>query len=352
MAGGGTGGHVIPALAIAQELRARYAAEVRFVGTARGLENKLVPAAGFELALIEVGALKNVGWTTRLSTLWQLPGAVLRSRRIIREFRPDVVIGVGGYASGPAVLAAEMAGVPTLLFEPNRVPGFANRVVARWASAAAVQFEETRHFFRNAELTGVPVRKEFFSITPRPADAPLTLLVFGGSQGAAALNRVMMESVAALQQAGWRLIHQTGARDYNQVQDAYQQSGISAEVTPFIDRMPEAFARADLLLCRAGAATVAEVAAAGKPAILVPFPRAADDHQRRNAEALAEAGAAMLIPEAELTSERLVETVGALLAGRNRFQEMSAAARTLAHPNAAQDIAGMVARLTGVALQP
>jgi len=357
LAGGGTGGHVIPALAIAQELRARYSAEIKFIGTARGLETKLVPAAGFELALIEVGALKSVSFATRLSTLWQLPGAVLRSRRILREFRPDVVIGVGGYASGPAVLAAEMAGVPTLLFEPNRVPGFANRVVARWASAAAVQFEETRQRFRNAQVTGTPVRKEFFDIPPRPPDAPPTLLVFGGSQGAAALNQVMMESAAALKLAGVSVIHQTGERDYNQVQAAYREAGIEpcgsgrparpgeGEVFAFIDQMPQAFASADLLLCRSGASTVAEVAAAGKPAIFVPFPRAADDHQRRNAEALVEAGAAVLIPEAELTSERLVRTVGELFADRQRLGRMAVAARGLAHPNAAEDIAGMAARL-------
>ena len=349
LAGGGTGGHVIPALAIAQELRARHSAEIKFIGTARGLETKLVPAAGFELELIEVGALKNVGLVTRLSTLWQLPGALLRSRRIIREFRPEVVIGVGGYASGPAMLAAEMAGVPTLIFEPNLVPGFANRMVARWASAAAVHFDETKRFLPRAQVTGVPVRKEFFSIPPRAAGAPPTLLVFGGSQGAAALNRVMMETAAALKQAGVSVIHQTGERDYNRVQAAYQQSGLSAEVTPFIDRMPEAFARADLLLCRSGASTVAEVAAAGKPAIFVPFPRAADDHQRRNAEALAQAGAAVLLPEAELTSAGLVKAAGELLADRKRLQEMSAAARKLAHPNAAQDIAGIAASLAGIA---
>lgn len=347
LAGGGTGGHVIPALAIAQELRSRHAADIKFIGTARGLETKLVPAAGFELALIEVGALKNVGFATRLATLWQLPSAVLRSRRILRDFRPDVVIGVGGYASGPAVLAAEMAGIPTLLFEPNFVPGFANRVVARWASAAAVQFPETARRFRNARVTGVPVRKDFFELPPRPGDAPPTLLVFGGSQGAAALNRVMMESAAALKQAGVSVIHQTGERDYNQVQAACQQSGSSAEVIPFIDRMPEAFARADLLLCRSGASTVAEVAAAGKPAIFVPFPRAADDHQRRNAEALANAGAALLMPEAELTSAGLAKTVGELLADKEHLSKMAAAARALAHPNAAEDIARMAVRLTG-----
>jgi UDP-N-acetylglucosamine--N-acetylmuramyl-(pentapeptide) pyrophosphoryl-undecaprenol N-acetylglucosamine transferase len=347
LAGGGTGGHVIPALAIAQELRARYSAEIQFIGTARGIENKLVPAAGFELALIEVGALKSVGVTTRLATLVRLPGALLRSRRILRQFRPDVVIGVGGYASGPAVLAAEMAGIPTLLFEPNLVPGFANRVVARWASAAAVQFDETHRCFRNAQVTGTPVRKEFFEIPARPAGAPPTLLVFGGSQGAGALNRVMMESAAALKQAGVSVIHQTGERDYNQVQAAYQQSGLPAEVTPFIDRMPEAFARADLLLCRAGASTVAEVAAAGKPAIFVPFPRAADDHQRRNAEALVRAGAAVLIPEAELTSARLVKSIGALLADTECLGKMAAAARSLAHPDAAEAVASMAAKLAG-----
>ncbi len=359
LAGGGTGGHVIPALAIAQELRSSHAADIKFIGTARGLETKLVPGAGFELALIEVGALKNVGLATRLATLWQLPKAVLASRRILRDFRPDVVIGVGGYASGPAVLAAEMAGIPTLLFEPNFVPGFANRMVARWASAAAVQFEETRHHFPNAQVTGVPVRKEFFSLPPRAADAPPTLLVFGGSQGAAALNRVMMESAAALQRAGVSVIHQTGERDYNQVQSAYREAGIGlcgsgrparpgeAEVVAFIDRMPQAFARADLLLCRSGASTVAEVAAAGKPAIFVPFPRAADDHQRRNAEALAQAGGALLIPEAVLTSERLMTPVSKLLADRAGLTQMGVAARRLAHPNAAEAVVALAARLTG-----
>nr|MDP9263182.1 UDP-N-acetylglucosamine--N-acetylmuramyl-(pentapeptide) pyrophosphoryl-undecaprenol N-acetylglucosamine transferase [Acidobacteriota bacterium] len=239
----------------------------------------------------------------------------------------------------------------TLLFEPNLVPGFANRMVARWASAAAVQFEETRGRFRNAVVTGVPVRQEFFAIPPRPANAPPALLVFGGSQGAGALNRVMMESAAALKLAGLSVIHQTGERDYNQAKAAYQQSGLSAEVTPFIDRMPEAFARADLLLCRSGASTVAEVVAAGKPAIFVPFPRASDDHQRRNAEALVAAGAAVLIPEAELTSAHLMKTVGELLADKKRLGEMSAAARKLAHPDAAEETAQMAARLAGVAKQ-
>ena len=351
LAGGGTGGHVIPALAIAQELRSRYNAEVIFVGTARGIENRLVPAAGFGLELVQVGALKNVGLATRARTLFDLPRAVVRSWRILKDFRVQVVIGVGGYASGPAMLAAALAGVPTLAFEPNFVPGFANRVVAPMVNAAAVHFPETARSFRRAQVTGVPVRRQFFEIAPRPAGAPPTLLAFGGSQGATALNRALAASLPALIRAlpGLHILHQTGERDYNDAQAAYLQAGISAEVSPFIDDMAGVFARADLLLCRSGASTVAEVTAAGKPAVFVPFPRAADDHQRRNAEALAQAGAAVVIPEAELTAERLVETVSRLMTDRARLAAMGAAARRLAHPDAARTIAEMAARLAGEA---
>jgi UDP-N-acetylglucosamine--N-acetylmuramyl-(pentapeptide) pyrophosphoryl-undecaprenol N-acetylglucosamine transferase len=350
LAGGGTGGHVIPALAIAQELRSRYAAQVIFVGTARGIENRLVPAAGFGLELVQVGALKNVGLATRARTLFDLPRAVVRSWRVLKDFRAQVVIGVGGYASGPAMLAAALAGVPTLAFEPNFVPGFANRVVAPMVNAAAVHFPETARWFRGAVVTGVPVRRRFFEIPPRPAEAPPTLLAFGGSQGATALNRVLAASLPALIHAlpGLHILHQTGERDYNDAQAAYLQAGISAEVSPFIDDMPGAVARADLLLCRSGASTVAEVMAAGKPAVFVPFPRAADDHQRRNAEALAQAGAAVVIPEAELTAEHLVETVSRLMGNRARLAAMGAAARRLAHPDAAGAIAEMAARLAGL----
>ncbi|HYX67507.1 MAG TPA: undecaprenyldiphospho-muramoylpentapeptide beta-N-acetylglucosaminyltransferase [Terriglobales bacterium] len=351
LAGGGTGGHVIPALAIAQELRSRYSAEVVFVGTARGIENRLVPAAGFRLALVQVGALKNVGLATRVRTLFDLPRAVVRSWGILNDFRAQVVIGVGGYASGPAMLAAALSGAPTLAFEPNFVPGFANRVVAPMVSAAAVHFPETAGCFRGAVVTGVPVRRQFFDIPPRPAGALPTLLAFGGSQGATALNRTLAASLPVLIRAlpGLHILHQTGERDYNDAQAAYLQAGISAEVSPFIDDMPGAFARADLLLCRSGASTVAEVTAAGKPAVFVPFPRAADDHQRRNAEALAQAGAALVIPEAELTAERLVETVSKLMGDRGRLAAMGAAARRLAHPDAARTIAEMAARLAGQA---
>src|SRR5713226_1268473 len=313
LAGGGTGGHVIPALAIAQTLKRDYLAEVLFIGTARGIENRLVPAAGFPLCLIRVGGLKNVSLATWFKTVLDLPRAVWDSWRMLVEFHPDVVIGVGGYASGPAMFAASLSGLPTLAFEPNVVPGFANRLVAPMVSAAAVHFQETCRYFRRCRVTGVPVRQAFFEVPDNQnKNGPPTLLIFGGSQGA---------------------------------QAAYQRAGVSAAVYRFIDDMPAAFARADLLICRSGASTVAEVAAAGKPAIFIPFARAADDHQRVNAQALERAGAAVMLEESNLTGERLVELLGSLLQDRKRLNQMGTAARGLAHPQAARDIAAMAARL-------
>ncbi len=350
LAGGGTGGHVIPALAIAHELKEEFNAEVVFVGTARGIENRLVPAAGFPLRLVDIGALKKVSLLTRIKTLFALPRAVFAASQILREFRPDVVIGVGGYASGPAMLAAAISSVPTIAFEPNSVPGFANKVVANMISTAAVHFQETCRWFGRCVVTGVPVRRAFFDSPPRPPDADPTLLLFGGSQGAHALNRALVEALPELRErvAGLHVIHQTGERDYNDCQAEYLRAGISAEVSPFIDDMPEAFARADLLICRSGASTVAEVTAAGKPAIFVPFPHAADDHQRRNAEVLTKKQAALLIPEAELTPQRLAETVIGLLNDRRLLAAMGAAARALSHPDAAQKIAQLGAKLAGI----
>ena len=350
LAGGGTGGHVIPALAIAHELQKTYGAEILFIGTARGIENRLVPAAGFSLQLIEVGALNRVSLSTRLKTVFGLPRAVFAARSMLSEFQPDVVIGVGGYASGPAMLAAVMMHIPTLAFEPNVVPGFTNRMVAHWVSAAAVHFEETAKYFRHAEVTGVPVRQAFFDIAGKIAqhDRP-TLLVFGGSQGAHAINQAMMQCLPELmkQAPDIHVIHQTGERDYNDAQAAYQRAGVSAEVFPFINDMPAFFARADLLLCRSGASTVAEITAAGKPAIFVPLPTAADDHQRVNAQALERAGAAVVLEETKLDEVWLVETVSNLLGDSSRLRRMSEAARSLAHPDAAKDIGAMAAKLAG-----
>src|SRR5712664_4936954 len=225
VAGGGTGGHVIPALAIAHELQKRYSGEVLFIGTARGIENRLVPAAGFPLRLVQVGALNKVSLKTRLKTLFDLPRAVWDSRRVLAEFRPDVVIGVGGYASGPAMLAAVVKHIPTLAFEPNVVPGFANRMVARFVSGAAVHFEETAEYFRHAEVTGVPVREAFFEVGARPRDGARTLLVFGGSQGAHAINEAMIRCWPALlrQMPGIHIIHQTGERNHHDALAAYDR---------------------------------------------------------------------------------------------------------------------------------
>jgi len=353
LAGGGTGGHVIPALAIANELKKTYGAEVLFIGTARGIENRLVPAAGYPLRLVGAGALKNVSLMTRMKTAFDLPRAVWDAGRMLNEFAPDVVIGVGGYASGPAMLAAVVKHIPTLAFEPNVVPGFANRVVARFVSGAAVHFEETAKYFRRAEVTGVPVRQAFFEIRAKRGGTP-TLLVFGGSQGAHAINEAMIRCLPELrrQARGIRIIHQTGERDYNDALAAYQAFSSagdeSAEVFKFIEDMPAAFARADLVVCRSGASTVAEITAAGKPAIFVPFPRAADDHQRVNAEALARVGAAVVVEESKLEGVWLAETIAALLGDPRRLHVMSEAARELAHPNAARDIAGMAARMAGM----
>jgi len=349
LAGGGTGGHVIPALAIANELKKSYAAECLFIGTARGIENRLVPAAGYPLKLVRVGALKNVSLITRLKTAFDLPRALWGAGGMINEFAPDVVIGVGGYASGPAMLSAVVKHIPTLAFEPNAVPGFANRMVARFVSAAAVHLEETAQYFRHGEVTGVPVRQAFFEIASKRGGTP-TVLVFGGSQGAHAINEAIFRCLPVLQREarGIHIIHQTGERDYNDALAAYGSHNESAEVFKFIEDMPAAFARADLVVCRSGASTVAEIAAAGKPAIFIPLPTAADDHQRVNAEALARHGAAVVVEQSKLEGVWLAETIAALLQDPQRLLKMGHAARELAHPNAARDIAAMAARIAGI----
>jgi UDP-N-acetylglucosamine--N-acetylmuramyl-(pentapeptide) pyrophosphoryl-undecaprenol N-acetylglucosamine transferase len=347
IAGGGTGGHIIPGLAIARALQQEYGAEVMFIGTPRGLESKLVPQAGFPLRMVNIGALKGVSIARRLRTLFDLPRAVFAAGRMIREFRADIVVGVGGYASGPAMIAAVVRGVPTLAFESNRVPGFANRAVASFVSAAAVHFEETAKYFRNAQVTGVPVRTDFFQAQSQRASHSPTILVTGGSQGAKALNKAFREAAPELvnRMPNLRIIHQTGERDLADTKAAYEKAGIEAEVSAFVTDMPAAFAKADLILCRSGASTVAEIAAAGKAAIFVPFPFATDDHQKRNAEALSTKGAALLLVESELTPERLANEVSSLMLNANRLQEMSATAKTMAHPEAARAIARLAAEL-------
>jgi UDP-N-acetylglucosamine--N-acetylmuramyl-(pentapeptide) pyrophosphoryl-undecaprenol N-acetylglucosamine transferase len=355
IAGGGTGGHVIPALAIARELRDAHAAEVRFVGTARGLETRLVPQAGFRVDLVRSGQLKNVGLATRLRTAVDLPLGVLQCVRILREIRPQVVVGVGGYASGPAMLAAVLLRVPTLAFEPNAVPGLANRLVGRWVSAAAVNFEQTQRYFRKARVTGIPVRAEFFAIAPKTADATQRLLVFGGSQGARVLNEAMPKIAARLLErfADLEIVHQAGARAAEATAQTYARAGLAGEplgrrvrVQAYLDRMPEEFAAADLILCRSGASTMAELGAAGKASLLVPFARASDDHQFKNAEVFRDAGAAQILTEAELGDpDALLGSLATLLNNPQTLQTMGERARRLARPDAAREIAAIVAQL-------
>ncbi|WP_419804028.1 undecaprenyldiphospho-muramoylpentapeptide beta-N-acetylglucosaminyltransferase [Terriglobus sp.] len=355
IAGGGTGGHVIPALAIGRELRDRHGAEVRYIGTARGIETKLVPEAGFPLDLIQVGKLKNVGLRERGKTLTDLPRGILLCRGILRSFRPEVVIGVGGYASGPAMLAAVLLRIPTVAYEPNAAPGLTNRLVGKYVTAACVNFPKSTKYFRNAEVTGVPVREAIAAIPDSPSGEPLRLLVTAGSNGAKVFNDTLPLIARDLLAAvpGLTIVHQTGERALDSTVSAYEANGIpiSASEAPvsvqaFLTDMPAQLERADLVLARSGS-TVAELAAAGRPSLLVPFPQAADDHQTRNAQAMVQAGAAQMLLQRELTPELLSEAITDLLNDPARLRSMGQKARAASHPGALQAI---VQRVLGVAL--
>ncbi len=345
IAGGGTGGHIIPALAVARELRSRYNAEILFVGTARGMESRLVPEAGFRLELIEIGPLNQVSLATKLRTLAGLPLSLVACSKLISQFKADAVFGVGGYASGPAMGAAILRGVPTMAFEPNAVPGMANRLVGRWVRAAAVNFPPAAAWFRNAEVTGIPVRPEFFALQPLADDAAPHLLVFGGSQGARLFNTLLPPLVPGMLAAvpGLTILHQAGARHAESTRAAYVSSGADParwRVEAFLDAMAERIGEANLVMARSGASTVAELAAAGKPALLVPFAAAADNHQRSNALVMVQAGAAVMVEERELSvSGKLAEALIGLLKDGERLARMGEQARSLARPDAAEQIA-------------
>ena len=351
--GGGTGGHVIPGLAIARELRDRHRAECLFVGTPRGLEGKLVPAAGFAIEMVTVGQFNNVSFRKRLRTALDLPRSVIDALRIMSHFHPNVVISVGGYASGPGAAAAIFRRTPLLAFEPNLVPGMANRAVARLVTAAAVHFPQTAKMFRNAEVTGVPVRREFFDVPPVQAcpDAP-NLLVFGGSQGARAINDAFIAALPALEKKlpHLRIVHQTGTKDLDRVRAAYSSLTpgtrlATSEVRDFISDMATHFSVAQAIVCRSGASTAAEVAAAGRAAIFIPFPQAADDHQTKNAEAFAACDAALLLAQSQLTAESLIAALLTLLSDPVKLARMGANARQMSHPRAAERIAEMAAHM-------
>jgi len=318
VAGGGTGGHVYPGLAIADELRRRGPdREVLFVGTAAGLESKLVPARGYRLETVRASGLVGKGLGAKLAGLGRLPLGILESGRILGRFRPRLVVGVGGYASGPVLLAAIARRIPTLIHEQNRWPGVTNRALARWVDRIAVTFDGTYGALgQRGVVTGNPVGAGFARIPEwKPSPGNRRLLVFGGSRGARALNDAMIAALPRLAAAeGIAVHHQTGPADHDRVARAYAAAGLAdAQVEPYIDAMPEALEAADLVVCRAGASTLAELAAAGRAAILVPFPFAAHDHQRQNARGFVEAGAARLLEQANLTGETLVEKMRELL---------------------------------------
>jgi UDP-N-acetylglucosamine--N-acetylmuramyl-(pentapeptide) pyrophosphoryl-undecaprenol N-acetylglucosamine transferase len=337
MAGGGSGGHVIPALAVANELR-RRGHSVVFVGTERGMEGRLVPEAGFELCKIRIGGLNRVGMRQRFATLARLPFVTLECGNPVR--RAAAVFSMGGYVAGPPVMAALAARVPVVVMEPNAVAGFTNRAIGRMVARALISFPETARYFRKGrtELTGLPVREAFFAVAPKARGAVLNLLITGGSQGSGTLNRAARESWPLFREAGIavRMVLQTGTAAAEKLQGEFEESGIAGEVTPFITDMPAAFAEADLVICRSGAGAVSELAAAGRPSILVPFPFAADDHQARNAEALERGGAARMIRDGDLTGRKLVETVLELANGSNTLPAMGESARAFARPGAAR----------------
>jgi UDP-N-acetylglucosamine--N-acetylmuramyl-(pentapeptide) pyrophosphoryl-undecaprenol N-acetylglucosamine transferase len=350
IAAGGTGGHIYPALAVAQEIMRRDSgSQVRFVGTARGLETRLVPQAGFELSLIESTGLVNMGLAARARGLAVLPRSFVAARRLLRSFQPEVVVGAGGYVTGPVLLTAALMRLPTLVMESNAIPGFTNRRLARFVRAAAVSFEVTVPYFQGkAVVTGNPVSPDFFDLPAQQREAgKLSVLLFGGSQGSRALNEAMTGALPLLNRNQLHVTHQTGANDYARVRSAYEQAGwvMNADVREYIDDMVAAFGKADLIIARGGATTSAELAAAGRAAILVPLPGQLE--QQRNAEVLQAAGGARMILNAELSGKRLADEINALGAAPNRISEMAQAVRTLARPGAAAVTVDLIERLIG-----
>src|SRR3954467_12420866 len=343
IAGGGTGGHLYPGIAVARELLARRPdAEVSFAGTARGIEARVIPREGFALDLIRSSGVKGKSLFDRVRGAALVPIGLADGWRILSKRRPSLVIGVGGYSSGPVVIVAALRRVPTMLLEQNAVPGLTNRVLSRFVQAAAVTFDSTQAFFgAKAFVSGKPGRPEFFAASvPHQESARddqtsvARVLVFGGSQGAHAINVAMVEAASQLAAGGQalRLVHQTGKRDVEMVRTAYREAGLQADVEPFLYDMGRQLGQADLIVCRAGATTLAEIAAAGKAAILIPLPTATDDHQRKNADALAAAGAAELLLQTDANGRVLAQRILALAHDRGRRDRLAAAARTLARP--------------------
>lgn len=349
MAGGGTGGHVVPLIAVARELRRRGHAPF-FVGTREGFEARLVPAEGFPIEWIEIGGLKSVGLARTLKTLAQLGGATRRAMACMAERRPAAVFSLGGYVAGPSVLAALLGRVPFVLMEPNAMPGFTNRHAGRFAARALVSFPEARRFFPRdkSELTGLPVRVEFFHVPPVEPATPLRVLVTGGSRGARTLNQAVRGCWALLKSSGLpvTITLQCGRDAHAELAAEFATAGLPGAVVPFLEDMPRAFAEADLIVARSGAGAVSEMAAAGRPSLLCPFPFATDNHQLKNAQAMERAGAARLVPDHEMTAERLFQELRAFAETPGQLRAMGEAARGLAKPGAAERAADVLEEIT------
>ncbi len=358
IAGGGTGGHLYPGIALAREiLRRDRAAAILFVGTASGLESQIVPKAGFDLATIRMSGWKGLSGRSRLQAVLVLPGAVRRSGAILRCFGPHAVVGLGGYASAPVILAAWLSRCPAVLQEQNSIPGMTNRLLVRFVRRVYTAYEQAADYFPREKVvrTGNPLREGLTALARGPArayfglhrDTP-TVLILGGSRGAAALNRVARELVAApgLVDRPVQFLHQTGAAEFEAVRLEYEKAGVPAEVRPFFDEMGAAYSAADLTVSRAGAVVLSELCVTGLPAILIPFPFAADDHQRRNAQVMVEAGAAELLAQEQLDAGTLWGRIRTLLDAPERLAAMRDAARRQAQPDAARRLVDDLERLT------
>lgn len=340
LAAGGTGGHLFPGLAVAEAVQRQTDAEVLFVGTAGGMEKEMIPHLGFALRLIPAEQLRGRNWWGRLHALWAAVRGVGAAWQVIREFAPDLIFSIGGYASAPTVLAGWARRVPCILLEPNAIPGLTNRLLSRLATKVCVGFPDTIRFFpvQKTVYTGNPVRWNTPTplVSTRTSPDEFTLLIVGGSAGAHRLNQTLPPALARLGpgREKLRVIHQTGKADHEEVSAAYARLGIRAEVLSFIETMQEVYSVADLVVCRAGATTVAELAALGKPALLIPYPYAVDDHQRANAEVLVRAGAARVILDAQLTPERLSQEISTLMQDRAQLSAMARAALAQGRPDA------------------
>jgi UDP-N-acetylglucosamine--N-acetylmuramyl-(pentapeptide) pyrophosphoryl-undecaprenol N-acetylglucosamine transferase len=335
IAGGGTGGHLFPGIALAEEILGRGGNEVLFVGTERGIEARVLPKQGLPLRTIDVSGLKRTGFGGFFRGIGRLPRAWAQSRRILKEWQPDLVVGVGGYSSGPMVMAAYLRGIPTAILEQNSIPGITNRMLGKVTKRAFITFDASRKFFpkKKTVLAGNPIRAKLRAADRKSSG---TLLVVGGSQGAHAINELMMQAAPKLR--GLRIVHQTGESDVEPVTKAYREAGLAADVRAFIDDMAGAYAAADLCVCRAGATTIAELTVLGVPALFIPFPGAADDHQYWNAKALADAGAAIVHRQGEITADQLAAEIDALMKNGGQRAAMSDKMRTLGKPQAAKEI--------------